>query len=267
MGLFSDITDTITSIADPGGYFDAFSGKTGAEASKEAAQLQAEQFQKIYDLYKPFTEAGIAQLPQLAKDATAQGYGQNIGDILNTGALDPLIKQRQDAATNYFASRGLRRAGVAGKTAAQIPADLSMQIEQELERRRQSIAGLGQTGSQGSAGALQGIGSALAGGQLGAAQSSAQGAQNVVGIIAALASAFSDERLKEDIEPIGELGGLTVVRWSWNKLANIVTGLVGESKGFIAQEVADLYPQHVYQRSGFMTVDYDGLLEEIRHAH
>ncbi len=160
----------------------SFTGSKQSDAAQEAAGIQAGQYQQIIDMQKPFVDAGVAQLDPLADSATAQGYGQNIGDLLNGGALAPLIKERQDAATNYFAARGLRRSGAAGREAANIPTDLSMQIESELNRRRQSLAGVGQSGVNSSSGALEGIGASLAGGQLGAAQASTNGVNNMIKI-------------------------------------------------------------------------------------
>lgn len=136
MGLFGGLFEDSAKDA-----FNSFTGKSGADSAKEAAEIQAAQQQKVYELFQPYAEAGKAQLPRLATDATVQGYGNNIGDILNGGALNPLIKERQDAATAYMSARGLRRSGSAVREAANIPAGLSMQIEAELNRRRQSLVG------------------------------------------------------------------------------------------------------------------------------
>jgi len=252
--VFGDVVDGIT-------------GQTAADAAKRSGYQQADQFNKIYDLYKPVADAGRAQLEPLSAGATAAGYGQNIGDILNSGALQPMIQDRQNAATSYMAAHGLRRSGAAVREAANIPSDLAMQIENELNRRRQSIAGIGQTGNAGASGALEGIGSSLAGGTLGQAQAQSQGIGNILQLGGMAAASLSDARLKEDVVQVGNMGGLAVVDWNWNQLAADKFGLKGRSSGFIAQDVMDLYPHHVRQKGGFLAIDYDGLLSEINHAH
>ena len=42
--------------------------------------------------------------------------------------------------------------------------------------------------------------------------------------------------------------------------------LEGPSIGFIAQQVQELYPQHVHERSGYLTIDYDSLDRELEAA-
>lgn len=177
---------TIQSLADP---LDLFGVRAQKAADKSAAQQQA-QFDKIISLYQPSVDAATRQYPFLEESATAEGYGNNIGDILKGGSLDPLIKDRQDAATNYMAARGLRRSGAAVREAANIPTDLAMQVEQELTRRRQSLAGQGQTGMAQTSNALNGIGMAQAGATLGGQQIQAQNRNNALGLIGGILGAF-----------------------------------------------------------------------------
>jgi hypothetical protein len=173
-----------------GGFLGSLTGSNGRKAAKKAAAVQAQQFQQIMGMYKPIADAGTAQIASLTSDATAQGFGSNIGDILGGGALDELIRERQDAATGYMAARGLRRSGAAAQQAADIPAELAMQIEGELNRRRQALYAGGAAGVNGMAGGAEGVGAAKASGYYGAAQAGAQGAQNILGIGKALMGLF-----------------------------------------------------------------------------
>lgn len=69
---------------------------------------------------------------------------------------------------------------------------------------------------------------------------------------------MSDARLKEDIKPLLKIGGLDLVSWTWNG----VLGLVGDSVGFVAQQVQKLYPQFVQEMdNGYLAINYDGLLD------
>lgn len=182
MGLFSNITDDFLGIDPSGGGIadalgfklvtdpleDAFkdiTGQTAQEELKKTAEEQAKGLERFFDLLQPSIEAGQRQIEPLESAATVEGFGGGIGDILNSGALDPLIAQRQRSADALMAARGLRRSGAAVQEAANIPADLALSIESELNRRRQSLFGAGQTGIQ-NAGNLQGqIGQIIAGGQ------------------------------------------------------------------------------------------------------
>lgn len=67
---------------------------------------------------------------------------------------------------------------------------------------------------------------------------------------------FSDERLKEDIEPTGEkVGGVAVKEWTWK-----ATGQ--RDRGVIAQELEKKHPELVDKThpSGYRRVDYGGLM-------
>lgn len=277
MGLFSGLNDAFKDLGDfftedapdalglprPGDLIDDFSGKSGQEAAERAAQSQLGFHRESREMFRPIVEAGIAQLPALAESATAGGFGKNIGDILSGGSLDPLIQKRQQAADQQMASRGLRRSGGAIQQAANIPTDLAMQIEGELNRRRQSLAGQGQQGAGSSSSINTMMGDALAGSALAGQQATAQGSSNAMGLIRGLMSMFSDVRLKDNIRNIGEHDGLAVIEWTWNREAQIRYGLTGISTGFIAQEVAVKRPECVGSKDGFLTIDYKKLLGEV----
>lgn len=68
--------------------------------------------------------------------------------------------------------------------------------------------------------------------------------------------AFSDERLKENIEPTGEkIAGVPVVEWDWKNGA-------GHDKGVIAQALERKHPELVDNShpSGYKRVNYGGLM-------
>jgi len=161
---------------------DQITGASGARAAIQAGQIQADELRGAQDLFTPIIESGARQIPALEDSATAEGYGSSIGDIISSGALNPLIDERQRAATQVFASSGLRRSGERGRAAGDITADTVMQLENELNRRRQNLVGAGQQGAERSAQLSSMIGEVLAGGKLGAQQSRARGTKNIIGI-------------------------------------------------------------------------------------
>ena len=271
MGLGSFLKKGLKAIVDPFGIggkaYNEFSGKNAAGAIDKSTQQQIQFQNRILDMYAPTVQAGQAQLPQLATSATVPGYSQSIGDILGMDNFGQLRQQRQNAATQQFASAGLRRAGVAGKAAADIDTDLAMQIEQELNNRRQSIAGMGTTGMSSSAGALGNIGSILGSGTLGKQEAKSAGFGNIMNIGATLLSSiFSDARLKTNAVKIGKIGPLDVWEWDWNDLAEEI-GFTGSSTGFMAHEVMKTHPHRVIQAGELLKIDHEGLLEDLRNAY
>lgn len=86
---------------------------------------------------------------------------------------------------------------------------------------------------------------------------------NTMAIGATIASFFSDPRLKENMQPIGKVGRLTWYEWDWKEFARGVSG-TEMGTGYNAEEVKELYPQHVADINGILTVNYPALNNEIR---
>lgn len=276
MGFLSDLGDFIVDpfdivsgsgindITEAGkGFVDDITGKSAQDAIDEAAQTQAGFQNQILDLLRPTVEAGQAQLDPLAQSATLKGFGANIGDILSSGALDPVIAERQKASQAALAGAGLRRSSEAGRRAAQIPTDMAFSVEQELNRRRGNIAGLGERATGQTAGTLGNIGSILGQGILGGQQAGAAGTQNIMGLLGPLLGAFSDETLKANIENIGTLGDVNIITWEWNEDAYNRFGFSGNSLGFSAQEVEKKHPEFVIKQDGHLAIDYEGLIGKL----
>lgn len=68
-------------------------------------------------------------------------------------------------------------------------------------------------------------------------------------------SGRSDARLKSNIRAIGTRGPLTLYKWTWNGLL----GMRGEAQGYIAQEVAEVFPEAVSESDGYLMLDYSML--------
>jgi len=263
-------------------------GIEAIEGSTEAA-LTAQQ---------PFFAAGQQGLQDFSGGATLQGFGGNLQDIFSSGALDPLISERQRAAQSALGSAGLTRSGAAATSAANIPAELAFQIEALLSGRQQNLAGIGQQAAgnisnieqlSGSniAAARTNQGQVTSSGTLGTAQAKQAGLENIAGLIssslgaagsagllgtgggAQFLGALSDMRLKTNIRPLGTVGDLTLCEWDW---LPDVEELISDDMplmtcGFIAQEVAEKYPQFSGDYHGFKTIDYDGLIKELTCLH
>jgi len=116
-------------------------------------------------------------------------------------------------------------------------------------------AGIGQTLGQGQATA----GNILGQGQIAGAQAQQAGTQQAFGNLLGLGTlgvaAFSDRRLKNNLEKIGEVNGHNWYMWDWNVIANKM-GLEGKSEGVLADELVKTNPECIGIKDGFMFVDY-----------
>ncbi|MEW8548583.1 MAG: tail fiber domain-containing protein [Candidatus Thiodiazotropha sp.] len=258
------------------------------------------QFDATQANLSPFIEAGQGMIGGVTSAATPEGWAEAVGRLLNGGVLQPLINERERAVQGQLASSGLRRSGAGLRAAADIPVDLAMAIEQQLYGRQANLMGSGQNaaGGLGALGANTSGGVANLFSQMGQAQGNAilQGqqadAQNrsnllsagltgasiaaalpgatagtiaggaSIGTAAAALLSFSDERLKKDMQPIGEISGLTLYEWEWQDYVKDLAGC-DMTLGFSAQEVEEKYPQYVREINGFKAINYTGLMEEL----
>lgn len=200
---------------------------------------------------------------------------QQGGGGQGNAAFRALVDERQRAVQGQLSAGGLTRSGTALQEAARIPTDLGFQIEQLLSGRTSALAGSGQNaaaqlgafGSQASGGVaslLQQTGSAAASGILADQQASAAAGQNILNTAATIGSIFfSDPALKENVEEIGENNGLKIYQWDWlpETKGTMIEGC--GNIGFMADEVNEKYPQHIYEFGGFMMIDYPALLDEL----
>jgi len=258
--------------------------KLGAQSQEEIRKLIEQQLGITKEQFAPFLAAGTGALPGVQQGSTIGGLDQRISQILGSEQFQPLVQERTRAVQGNLAAGGLTRSGAAITEGAKIPTDLAFQIENLISGRESNLANTGLTAAaQGSGqeqnflnqiinsitqgtGALTsgitGSANATASGILGAAQSEAAGTQNLLNLGAAGALFLSDPRLKENIVKIGKLGKLGIYSWDY------IEGLEGSelaimTSGFMADEVKELYPQHVIEFAGYDLINYETLLNEL----
>ena len=73
----------------------------------------------------------------------------------------------------------------------------------------------------------------------------------------------SDRGLKENIEPIGKIGPLTLYQWDWIPETKDMIINTFPTMGFVYDEVKQLFPEFTKVLCGFGSVNYRGLLEKI----
>lgn len=249
------------------------SGGGGSDDSaREAAEVQA-QSQREALAYLQQTE----RLPQAYREGALRGLGAEYGFDANGnyGADGLSIVQRAEASPFYQTAikrgeEGVLRSASAtgglrsGSTSENLAAVNQNALMASYANQLSGLQGMAQLPSNANniAASMSGVGQTLAQGMIGSASNAAAASQNNfnnamgAGALALQGyETFSDERLKTDIELIGESGGHNIYSWLWNEAAEML-GLTGRSSGVIAQEVEKTHPHAVSERGGFKCVDY-----------
>ena len=224
----------------------------------------------------PIYEAMTAQIDQSLSDEMMQtGRDASVGGFLRSGVLaDALAKQR--ARSGVAKSQALsdvyqqQLAGVQGLSMrpdytgeqaglfqgmGQTKADEIMAIEQAKQNAKAGKMGM-------ISGMLPGVGNLLGGGipGLGAGEGGggAGGMGNIMSLLGPAMMAFSDIRMKENVQYEGELFGHAWYSWDWNDKAKEY-GFEGRGEGVMAHMVEKYAPEAVSGHDGYMVIDYGKL--------
>ena len=221
--------------------------KAQGEAQNAAAlsaiqQAQAEQRQQA-ELGRAFTGMGSDLSAQdLAMLGGQQKLGLNAlaGSYIPQGQMSDLQAQNQMYA--QLGQRGqLSGAGLFGEAAMG-------GLEARLVAEQAQANLLGNLGS----GLLSGIFSPVA--QAGG------GATSLIGSVLS----GSDIRLKENIKPVGNVGGVNFYTWDWNEEGKRIAGNQA-TFGVLAQEVRETHPEAIQEGSdGYLRVDYSKIVKGVK---
>jgi hypothetical protein len=77
----------------------------------------------------------------------------------------------------------------------------------------------------------------------------------------------SDVRLKENVKPLGSMGGVNFYNWDWNDEGKKIASPEQPTFGVMADELRETHP-HLVKRGqdGYLRVDYRGLSKELEAA-
>jgi hypothetical protein len=181
-----------------------------------------------------------AQLAQAEESAMRQGLGSGMGrGGATTAALTRIAPQLMNQRYNQqLQGFGMLAGQPTGAGAIS-----------------QGYTGLGNMVGQG----YSNIGNIQAQGILGPAQARQAGLGNLLGLgMGAAGLAFSDPKLKENVNRVSTYKGLGWYTWTWNKLAQSL-GLSGVGAGVMADEVKEKRPELVNEDGEYMMVDYGAL--------
>ena len=253
------------------------SGSSSSGDSVTAANIAADSQREALDYLK-----SVDAIPQQYREQATQQLGnfdtslsstsQLMNQAKTSGMYDALLSGQEEAALRAQAATGGLRGGgsIADVGNVQNQALLQSyqneanreQYQQQAEMSRLSgLAGLGSYAPQ-IANTISGIGETQAQGIIGQAQSNQASQQAGFGNLMGLGqlglsaySAFSDERLKEDIEHVGTENNVPIYRWKWNKVAEKL-GITGDGYGTLSKVAKRINPDSVSMKDGFEQVNY-----------
>lgn len=240
--------------------------RTQQQSAQGGIDAQNEQFNRILELLGPSIEGGDqARQQQLALLGLLGPEAQQAAqDQFQQSPGQQFIRERQERALtrNQAAIGGLGGGNIRTALQEQAAGFASQDFNNQFNRLS-SLSGAGQTaasnigqfGQQAASNTgnlLLNQGQASAAGIFGQAQAQNQ----LIGNLTSIGASFSDSRMKEDINKIGEIGCLNVYEWKWK-----TTGL--NDVGFIAQEVQEHFPDIVEEHNGFLRVNYDEAIKRV----
>lgn len=247
--------------------FDAITGRGAEKASRQAASTQAgaqrealEYLKEREQIPRQFSEGALNRLGGLFG---LEGGDPNANQMIRQNpifqATQGMLPQQEEAILRNQSATGALRTGGTDMMLADNQRMNTLQAYQNTLGGLQGLAGL-PSNANAIAQGMAGIGQTQAQGQIAGAQARQQGMGNMIGMgMNALSLAgFSDIRLKDNIQPMGERYGHDWYTWKWNDEA-AEFGLSGEAEGVLAQEVAKTRPDAVGLEKGYLTVNYEKL--------
>ncbi len=268
-----------------GGIVGGITGQTGADAARDAADINAgaqregleelkRQFGITQENLAPFLSFGTGAIPGAEQGLSVGGIDEMLGQIFGSDSFGNLREERERSMTGLLGASGNTRGGFGLEQIADVPTDLGLQLEQLLFGRNQNAVNLGQNtavgagtlgtqGAQGIAQSFGNIGATQGAGITNAAGAEAAGMQNLLNLGAL---AFSDPELKDNLTPHGEVGPLTLYEWDWTPEAEET--IVGKfpTIGFLSTDVREHYPEYVSTFGGYDVINYPKLLERLENG-
>jgi hypothetical protein len=247
------------------------------DAARDSARAQEQALERAIEEQRRAAEQGLGFLQpfgdvgQRAIDLSSfLGDSQAQFDFLQDNPLFQLALDNANQQTNAQAAARGRLS--AGDTLQQLSNNVLLSAQPLIDRQRSDIfnmlnLGTGIAQSQANtalgvgsnvSGLLTDIGAVQAGGIMGASNAQQQGIGNILNI-AAMASQFSDSRLKKNAEKIGSKNGYDLWSWEWNNIAKKLFNLTGKGEGVMLSDVLEKNPEAVSYVDGYGKVNYTAI--------
>ena len=196
----------------------------------------------------------------------SDAFGTALGEGIASGVAPTLANALESDASRKLSAVGMMP-GILSSELGLLGALSAVGKEEQafnqalLDRPAQTVAATNQANQQ----KINNLISALGGAPTPTSTTQSSSPSNLDAITAAALAfgAFSDRRLKVDIKKIGTHStGLNVYEWEWNAKAFVLGLDKHPRKGFIAQEVKEVFPDAVVEGShGYLMIDYSKIKE------
>jgi hypothetical protein len=239
--------------------FNALTGKSAEKAANQGAQTAAAGQTEALNYLKEqerlpsqFREGALTQLGGLyGLEGGDPNAAQNIQNNPIFQATQGMLPQQEEAILRNQSATGALRSGGTDMMLAENQRNNQLQAYQNTIGGLQGLSGLPSYAPQIAQG-ISGIGNTLAQGRI----AGAQARQDALGgLVQGGAAAFSDIRLKDNVQHAGKRYGQDWFTWDWNTIA-VKLGLSGSSEGVIADLVEQSRPELIGKRDGYKTVNY-----------
>lgn len=257
--------------------FGSGNGSDAADAVVDAANIEANYRKMALEYLKEreaipqqYREEAIGQLGAFAGlgGADAQAQQEQAIELARSSPLYKAImgtrEQGEEAILRQASATGGLRSGSTSEALYDYNTQLGNQaLLTAYNQQQQQLGRLAGLPSLAPSIAEQtvGIGETLGAGAVGAARTEQAGQQQTIDNLLGLGalglkaySAFSDIRLKEDIQLVGKRHGYNWYVWKWNKQAEKL-GLFGYEAGYMAHEINEVLPDAISEKNGYAVID------------
>lgn len=273
--------------------YEGISGQTAADAASSAAATQAASQQAALDYFmqsealpQGLREGALSQLgglygisttPVMDEAGNITSYDYSFGDptgqqaMMDQAKASPFYQSQLETGREATARLGAGQGGFrGGSTATDVVGYEQNLANQAYQQQLQGLQGLAQMPSTAgqTAGMMSGIGQTLGQGQIAAAQAQQQGFGNMMNLGGQLGAAYmmSDIRMKTGVTKIGTTSHPYIDKYEWEWIPE--SGKTGKDKGYIAQEVEQVYPDLVITGDdGIKRINRDKLEEKLKELN
>ena len=197
----------------------------------------------------------------------SDAFGTALGEGIASGVAPTLANALESDASRKLSAVGMMPSilssdlGLLGALSG-VGAEERAYNQSLLDRPAQTVSATNQANQQ----RINNLIAALGGAPVPKSETTSKSPSNLDAMTAAALAAtaiFSDRRLKSDIKKIGTHStGLNLYEWEWNAKAFVLGLDKHPRKGFIAQEVKEVFPDAVVEGShGYLMIDYSKIKE------
>lgn len=243
--------------------FNSLTGKTQADAIAKGSEINSQTqgdmlsyLQSVNEVPQQFKEQALGALGDFYLNGNQQGI---VNQAQSSPFYNSMINQGEESVLRNQAATGGLRTGGAQQALAQNSQNVLQQLVGQQLGGIGGLASLG-TNEQGIANQMGNYGMAQAQGGINTANAQTGALNNLINMgIQGASMAFSDARLKSNIQEVGSVGGEKWHTWTWNDEGEKL-GLTGQGEGVVIDKLSSSAQKHVGNSNGYLTFNYGDFL-------